>query len=546
MNKVRVMPHAIMSYMKCSQTYPTIIPGICLTVSGPGMIHALAGMANAFSNLWPMIVLSGCPDQSTLNMGAFQEMNQLALARAVGCVFTRRATSIQSIPKLLYHAFQASIDKRASSGTCFIEFPADVICSHVSCDELDSLFDLKDRLYLQPVTMLPISIIKHDLIQETIQSLVLAKRPLMIIGKGSSFACAEESLRRLIHRLCLPFLPMPMAKGVLPDEHPWCISSARSLALRTTDLVILVGVRLNWMLNFGRVPTFSKECRFIQIDQRQETFHMTRNLWISLHGDIRTIIDLIDRQCEKQTIQLNIQSTWIEELQVYSRKNQETLRHLCEETQSRLTYYQALSILNHHMEKNTIWIIEGANTMDLSRLIIKHDIPRCRFDAGSSGTMGIGFGYAIGAALSYPGRRIVCLQGDSAFGFSAMEMETVIRYHLKIIFIIINNNGIYQGLSKEKFQRFSQNVSKDDELVILPPTALLPDANYEKLAEAFDGISLSARTCEEVHLTLRQAVISSKAVILNIHIDPENQFPFKVKRYTTNHDEEDIRSRLTL
>ena len=520
---------SIMAYMTCSRTYPMIIPGVCLTVSGPGMVHALAGMANSHANLWPMIVLSGAPEQDTLIMGGFQEADQLSLAKAVGCLFAERVTSVRQIPRLLYHAFRMAI--HGPGGPSFVELPADILRSKISFQEFKVLFGADLEMYIQPLPIRPSISVTHELIENTIQMLLEARRPLLIVGKGCAFACAEESLRRWVKRLHLPFLPMPMGKGVLSDNDEWCMSAARSLALKTSDLIILVGARLNWMLEFGRTSKFAKDCRFIQIDRQIEVFHVTRHLSIALHGDIRIILDLLEEHCEGLSIgPLKLEVSWLNDLHTCSVEHQELLRHLCENTSSSLNYHRALSIITSHIEKDAIWIIEGANTMDVSRSFVKHEIPRCRFDAGTFGTMGIGFGYAISAALCFPRRRIVCLQGDSAFGFSAMEMETVMRYRLNIIFIIINNNGIYRGLNEESFQKL-QNQTKDNPFALLPSTLLLPGAQYEKIAEAFGGVSLSARTDEELTTNLKRVLSSSHAAILNVHIDPESQAHYPKVKY---------------
>lgn len=287
---------------------------------------------------------------------------------------------------------------------------------------------------------------------------------LLLTGKGAAYARAEQNVNELIARTKFPFLPTAMGKGVIRDDHPNCVSSARSLALQKADVILLLGARINWMLHFGQPPRFSPDVKIIQVDVEPEEFQQCIPTTVTLLGDVNQITgQLLNAATQKNLVYPN-DTPWWNSINQKMELNRKTVGAMMADTSLPLNYYAALSTVQKLIPKDSIIINEGANTMDIGRTVLLNSKPRCRLDAGTYGTMGLGLGYAIAAALHAQnegkGQRVVCVQGDSAFGFGGMEIETCLRYRLPVIVVIINNCGIYGGVDKDVWQELTQDSSK--------------------------------------------------------------------------------------
>ncbi|XP_071812364.1 2-hydroxyacyl-CoA lyase 1-like [Apostichopus japonicus] len=493
--------------------YLTGRPGVCLVVSGPGMLHTIGGLANANLNAWPCLVIGGSSDSDQEGMGAFQEFPQVESARL--CTkFTARPSSIAQIPFYIEKAFRVSMYGRP--GACYLDFPGDMINGSVSNN---------DVRFFPKVCAPPKVLADPDRITDAANLLIKAQRPLVIIGKGAAYAHAEDSIKDFIDRFSLPFLPSPMGKGVVPDDDPHCVNAARSRALLQADVVLLLGSRLNWILHFGLPPRFAPDVKFIQIDICPE--ELGTNI-----GSERTIgvAGHLDAAVQQLTTQLNTfhrgwkypsRTLWWQTLTDKISENKKKSIALSRDPSIPMNYYVALGKIQSMIPKDSIIVSEGANTMDIGRTILLNHSARHRLDAGTFGTMGVGIGFAIAAALyakeHCPEKRVVCVEGDSAFGFSGMELETICRYKLPILMIIINNNGIQFGLEREIWN----DLKKSDDLpAMLPPNALSPDAKYEKVMEAFGGHGYYVETPSQLEQVLEKSLTihANEPVLINVAV----------------------------
>lgn len=500
-------------YAASAVGYLTGRPGVCLVVSGPGMLHTIGGLANANLNAWPVLVIGGSSDSYQEAMGAFQEYPQVESARL--CTkFTARPSSISQIPLYIEKAFRASMYGRP--GACYLDFPGDMINGMVPSTSVRVMPKVADP---------PKVMADPDVIRNAASLLTRAQRPLVIIGKGAAYAHAEEAVRDFIDRFSLPFLPSPMGKGVVPDDHPYCVNAARSRALLQADVVILLGARLNWILHFGLPPRFAPDTMFIQVDICPE--ELGNNI-----GSDRTIgvAGHLDSAVKQLTSELQIghrgwkypsKTLWWNTLLDKIADNKKKSLALTQDLSLPMNYYVALGKIQEKIPTDSIIVSEGANTMDIGRTILLNHSARHRLDAGTFGTMGVGIGFAIAAALyakdNCPEKRVVCVEGDSAFGFSGMELETICRYKLPILMIIINNNGIQFGLEKELWKEMKQ---ENDLPSLLPPNALSPDAKYEKIMEAFGGYGYYVETPAELDQVLEKSlsVHANDPVLINVAV----------------------------
>lgn len=508
------------AYAAGAMGYLTGRPGCCLVVSGPGLIHALGGLANAQENCWPIIVIGGSSDQDQEIMGAFQEFPQVEACRMY-TKFSARPSSIEAIPEYVEKAVRTSIYGRP--GACYIDIPGDFV---------NTVVDEKNCKFRLCCPAPPMVLADTETVKNACFDLLGATRPLVIVGKGAAYSRAEKEVRSFVESQALPYLPTPMGKGVIPDNNPLCVAAARSRALLHADVILLLGARLNWQLHFGRTPRFSENVKIIQIDICAEELGNNVSSAVALHGNIAGVLnqmqDHILRNHRGTNFKHPSDSQWWKFLREKIHSNIETTKTLCTDQSIPLSYYAVFDIINKHLPDDCIVIGEGANTMDIGRTMMKNYFPRHRLDAGTFGTMGLGLGFAIAAAVfeadnaesGTPPKKVVCVQGDSAFGFSGMELETVCRYRLPIVFIVVNNNGISSGAPKQFWDGLQ---SKEDVYTSALPIFLSPDARYEKIIEAFGGKGYYAETADQLDSSLRTSFSNSKrgdASLINVMINP--------------------------
>ena len=512
------------SYAANAWGYLTGQPGVCLVVSGPGFLHALAGLANAQANGWSMLLIAGSSDQDQESMGAFQEMPQVECARLY-TKYAARPSSLAKVPFFLEKAMRTSLAGRR--GPVYIDLPGNFITEQIEDDENASESGRGKIKYYGPLRQPSKCMADPADIEKAVQLMLNARKPLIIIGKGcnSSFG-SEKKILELVELMGFPFLPTPMGKGVISDLHTQSIAPARSHALGNADLIILFGARLNWMLHFGQEPRFASHVKIIQIDICPEEMgnNVPDKVFCGLLGDVDLVArQLLDRLKANTPTGADIardRSKWWQSLKSGINSNRQKTQSLMDTDQLPMNYYRAFKEIKNQLPRDFILVSEGANTMDIGRSILDQLKPRTRIDAGSFGTMGVGLGFSIAAQLAHPNQRVVCIQGDSAFGFSCPEIETVCRLQLPILIIVINNNGIYGGIERSQWE---EAVNGRNGLVPdLPSTSLLPNANYEQIMQAFGGIGKLVKTPEQLSGSVKDAIVNNpgKPYLINCLIEP--------------------------
>ncbi|XP_072184463.1 2-hydroxyacyl-CoA lyase 1 isoform X1 [Excalfactoria chinensis] len=500
-------------YAASAVGYLTGRPGVCLVVSGPGFLHTLGGMANATINCWPLIVIGGSSDRNQETMGAFQEFPQVEAARLYNKLSVR-PSSLEAIPAVIEKAVRTSIYGRP--GSCYIDIPGDFVNLQVNKSSVK---------YVECCPPPPVSTAEHSAVSEAAAIIAHAKQPLLIIGKGAAYSRAENNIRKLVDLSGLPFLPTPMAKGVVPDNHPNCVAAARSMALLHADVIILLGARLNWILHFGLPPRFRQDVKVIQIDVCAEEMGNNVRPAATLLGDINAITKQLLEEFSKRSLKYPSNSEWWKRLREKMLNNEERSKDLALQKSLPMNYYTVFHHIRELVPKDCILVSEGANTMDIGRTMLPNYHPRQRLDAGTFGTMGVGLGFAIAAALvakdRTPEKRVICIEGDSAFGFSGMEVETICRYNLPILIIVVNNNGIYTGLDASSWKEMLQY---GDPVTSVPPVSLLPNAHYEEVMSAFGGKGYFVNTPEELQNAVKASLADKRTPsLINVMIDPQSE-----------------------
>ncbi len=481
--------------------YLTQKPGICLTVSAPGFLNGLVAVANATTNGFPMIQISGSSNRAIVDLqqGDYEELDQMNAAKP----YTKAAFRVdrpEDIGIGIARAIRAAVSGRP--GGVYLDLPADILGA-----ELDA--DVAVHSLVHVVDPSPRQIPARESISRALELLASAQRPLVILGKGAAYAQADQEIRSFLETTGIPFLPMSMAKGLLPDNHPQSAAAGRSFVLAQADVVMLIGARLNWLLGHGKPPQWSATTRFIQFDISPTEIDSNRPIAAPVVGDIRSALQALLTDLKPGSVRAS--SAWLDAIAQRKRLNAERMAAHLAATPDPMDFYSALrAIRDVLVNRPDVYVVnEGANTLDFGRNIIDMYEPRKRLDSGTWGVMGIGMGYAIGAAV-VGGKPVVAIVGDSAFGFSGMELETICRYGLPIITIIFNNGGIYRG------DDINHNGGTDPS-----PTILMKSARYEKLIEAFGGTGYYATDTKSLANTLTAALASGKPALINCVIDPK-------------------------
>ena len=477
-------------------------PGVCLTVSAPGFLNGLTALANATTNCFPMILISGSSEREIVDLqqGDYEEMDQLAIAKPL-CKAAFRILHAQDIGIGVARAIRAAVSGRP--GGVYLDLPAKLFSQVMDAAE-------GAKSLVKVIDPAPDQLPAPSAVARALDVLKGAKRPLIIFGKGAAYAQADEAVRELVEKSGIPFLQMSMAKGLLPDTHPQSAGAARSTVLKDSDVVVLVGARLNWLLSHGKGKAWGApgSKKFIQIDIEPKEMDSNVEIVAPLVGDIGSCVSALVAGLGGDWTPPP--SEWIETVNAKKQANIAKMAPKLMNNKSPMDFHGALGALRRIITErpDTILVNEGANTLDLARGIIDMHQPRKRLDVGTWGVMGIGMGYAVAAAIE-TGKPVLAIEGDSAFGFSGMEVETVCRYKLPVCIVVFNNNGIYRGTDVNP-------TGGDDP----SPMVFVPDSRYDKMMEAFGGVGVHVTSPDELYRAVAEAMDSGKPTLINAAIDP--------------------------
>ena len=477
-------------------------PGICLTVSAPGFLNGLTALANATTNCFPMILISGSSEREIVDLqqGDYEEMDQLAIAKPL-CKAAFRVLHAADIGIGVARAIRAAVSGRP--GGVYLDLPAKLFAQVMDADA-------GAKSLVKVIDPAPAQIPAPAAVKRALDVLKGAKRPLIILGKGAAYAQADDAIRALVERSGIPFLPMSMGKGLLPDTHPLCAGAARSTVLKNSDIVMLIGARLNWLLSHGKGKAWGEphSKKFIQIDIEPKEMDSNVEIVAPVVGDIGSCVSALLAGMDGKWPAPP--ADWISAVKSKREENIAKMAPRLMKNSAPMDYHGALGALRTIVKErpDAILVNEGANTLDLARGIIDMYQPRKRLDVGTWGVMGIGMGFAIAAAIE-TGKPVLAVEGDSAFGFSGMEVETICRYSLPVCVVVFNNNGIYRGTDV--------NPSGGSDVAT---TVFVKGSRYDKMMEAFGGVGVNATTPDELKRAVNEAMDSGKPTLINAVIDP--------------------------
>ena len=475
-------------------------PGICLTVSAPGFLNGLTALAHATTNCFPMILISGSSEREIVDLqqGDYEEMDQLAIAKPL-CKAAFRVLRVEDIGIAFARAIRAAVSGRP--GGVYLDLPAKLFGQVMDADE-------GAKSLVKVIDPAPAQLPAPASVKRALDLLKSAKRPLIILGKGAAYAQVDQDIRAFVEKSGIPYLPMSMAKGLLPDTHPQSAGAARSLALKEADVVVMVGARLNWLLSHGKGKSWGEpgSKKFIQIDIEPKEMDSNIEIAAPVVGDIGSCISAFlagmgDNWAPPP-------AEWTDAIKTKVETNVARMAPKLQNNNVPMDYQGALGAMRTVIKENPdiILVNEGANTLDFARSIIDMYKPRKRLDVGTWGVMGVGMGQSIAAAVE-TGHQVIAIEGDSAFGFSGMEVETICRYNLPICIVVFNNNGIYRGTDV--------NSTSDD----VASTVFVKDARYDQMMAAFGGVGVYVTSPADLTVAVNEAIASGKPTLINAVID---------------------------
>jgi oxalyl-CoA decarboxylase len=481
-------------------------PGVCLTVSAPGFLNGLNALAHATTNCFPMILISGSSEREIVDLqqGDYEEMDQLAIAKPLAKA-AYRVLHAEDIGVGVARAIRAALSGRP--GGVYLDLPAKLFAQAIDAA-------VGKNSLIKVVDPAPRQIPAPDAVKRALELLRSAKKPLIILGKGAAYAQADAEISSLVERTGIPYLPMSMAKGLLPDTHEQSAAAARSYVLPEADVVMLIGARLNWLLSHGKGKTWGSKGpkdwggqRFIQIDISPQEADSNVAVEAPVVGDIGSCVSAL--LSAMGPAWPKPPADWLNAISERKAKNIAKMAETLAKDPRPMNFHSALAVVRDIVKANpdAILVNEGANALDFTRSIVDMYKPRKRIDVGTWGVMGIGMGYCVAAAVT-TSEQVIAVEGDSAFGFSGMEVETICRYNLPVCVVIFNNNGVYKG--SDVNPRGGPDVA---------PTVFVKGARYDKIAEAFGGVGAHATTPAELRSAMEAALRSRKPTLINALID---------------------------
>ena len=481
-------------------------PGICLTVSAPGFLNGLTALAHATTNCFPMILISGSSEREVVDLqqGDYEEMDQLAIAKPLAKA-AFRVLHAEDIGVGVARAIRAAVSGRP--GGVYLDLPAKLFPQSIDAEA-------GRQTLIEVVDPAPRQIPAQDAVKRALDLLKGAKRPLIVLGKGAAYAQADADIRALIEKTGIPYLPMSMAKGLLPDTHEQSASAARSYVLPEADVVMLIGARLNWLLSHGKGKTWGGKTakawggqKFVQVDISPQEADSNVRVDAPVVGDIGSCVAAMLAGIGSNWARPPAE--WLGAIAERKNRNVAKMAETLAKNPSPMSFQSALNVVRDIVKANpdAILVNEGANALDFTRSIVDMYKPRKRIDVGTWGIMGIGMGYCVAAAI-VTGQQVIAVEGDSAFGFSGMETETICRYDLPVCVVILNNNGVYRGDEKNPAG------GKDPS-----PLVFVKDARYEMLMQAFGGVGAHVKTPDELRKAMEEAIRSRRPTLINAVID---------------------------
>ena len=469
-------------------------PSVCMAASGPGVINLATGLANALIDCAPVVAIGGSAPIGQFGRQVFQEIDQVEIMR--GCVkWADRVYNLKRIPQMVNTAFQKAMGGKP--GPVYLDFPGDILYAKIDEDEVDWSMSGRPLLNARPLG-------EPERIEALVDALAKAKKPILLSGSGVIWSQAWEEMQTFVEAAGVPFYTTPQGRGVVPDDHEFSYLTMRSSAFRETDLIIVLGTRMNYIIGHAAPPRFNADATIARIDiDSDEIASAARNVDIGIVGDCKAVLQQL-LAAMKGRVQPALYDDWRKQLsdgeaakrakpganQAWDEEPIHPLR-LCEE-------------VKNFMNRDAILVVDGQEILNYGRQSMPTFAPGHRLNSGPFGTMGVGLPFGLGAKVAKPDTQVIVVHGDGSFGLNAMELDTAVRHNIPVLLVISLNGGWTGDPEKEK------------------PGRELGYTRYDQMAEALGCYSEYVEKPEDIRPALERAqkqVDAGRVAVVNVKTD---------------------------
>jgi thiamine pyrophosphate-dependent acetolactate synthase large subunit-like protein len=468
--------------------------GVAAVTAGPGVTNSVTALAQAQSGDSPMMVIGGRAPNARWGMGSLQEMDHVEVVRSL----TKKALTLDSAEDAYAstaECMRAALSRR--TGPVFMDVPIDVFFGAADLPEATE--------HLTPDLGPPPD---PDLVRQAVRLIRGAQRPAIVAGGDVWWTHAEDELRALVEAAHLPTTVNGMARGVLPAGHPQFFARARGPALGEADLIVVVGAQLDFRLNFGQPPVFAEDARIVYVDVDGHRKH--RAAEVAIYGDLKAALAAL----AEAAVGIPERPEWLARLREAEAGSRRRDEEMTRSDSSPVHPARLIAEVDRFSDPDAIVVGDGGDFVSFAGRLIERPKPGLWIDPGPFGALGSGPGYAMAAKLARPDRQVILLSGDGAFGFSAMEFDTMARHRIPVV-CVVGNNGIWALEKHPMLKMLGVSVAAD----------LGPGTRYDRVVESLGGHGELVERPEEIRPALERAFKSGLPACINVICDPDAEYP---------------------
>jgi thiamine pyrophosphate-dependent acetolactate synthase large subunit-like protein len=463
-------------------------PGVCMGASGPGATNLVTGVANAFVDACPMIAVGGSSPRVLYETEAFQEIDQLAVFKPI-TKWATRVYDAKRIPEMVAMAYrQATTGK---PGPVYLDMPGDV---------LGDPADESTIAYPKPWAPAPRTLGDPGAVSEAIALLAKAERPLILGGSGVWWSDAAAAFQAFVEATGIPFYTTPISRGTVPEDHDLAFLNARAKAFSEVDVLLAVGTRFNFVIQFGRPPRFAADAKVIHVDVNPTELHHNRQADVPIAGDARAVLEQLTKEARGK-IDPSRYARWISKLRVLDTEKASEMDKQMSSEDTPIHPLRLCKEVRDFLKRDAILVVDGQEILNYGRQSIPTYVPGHRLNSGAFGCMGVGLPFGVGAKIARPSTQVVVLHGDGSFGINAMEIDTAVRHKVPVLCVISNNGGWTADPKQDK------------------PGRNLGYSRYDKMAQDFGAHGEYVEKPHEIRAALDRAAASGKPAVVNVITD---------------------------
>ena len=467
-------------------------PGVAMGCSGPGAINLATGVANAFTDCAPLVAIGGSSPRVYLGMEAFQEIDQVALMKPI-TKWAERIYDARRIPDVVDTAFRQAASGRP--GPVYIDMPGDILGEKIEEEQVR---------YLGPWKPAPRSLGDPGAVREAIALLARAERPIVIAGSGVWWSDGAAALQAFVEVTGIPFYTTPISRGLIAEDHELAFLNARSKAFTEADVVLAVGTRFNWVIQFGRPPRFAADLKVIHVDINPTQLGHNRAVDIPIAGDAKAVLEQLRAEAEGK-IAPKRYAAWTGKLRTLDAEKGAEQDKAMSRDETPIHPLRLCKEVRDFMRRDGILVVDGQEILNFGRQAIPTYVAGHRLNSGAFGTMGVGLPFGVGAKVARPDAQVLVLHGDGSFGINAMEMDTAVRHKIPVVVVISNNGGWTADAP------WTRPLPK--------PGRNLGHTRYDRVAQELGAHGEFVEKPHDIRPALERAFASGKPAVVNVITD---------------------------